>query len=122
MKRRRFWSSRLRPTRTMPASPPLPGGCSNAPGPARRAATPLPRPVPSRCGQARSKGGRTLHSRNGPEDGMSEPRIAPFDWADPFALDAQLSDEERLVRDTAEGYAQERLLPRVTNAYLDEHF
>ena len=53
---------------------------------------------------------------------MSEPRIAPFDWADPFALDAQLSDEERLVRDTAEAYAQERLLPRVTEAYLDENF
>ncbi|MDP8994753.1 MAG: acyl-CoA dehydrogenase [Pseudomonadota bacterium] len=46
----------------------------------------------------------------------------PFDWADPFALDAQLSDEERLVRDTAEGYAQEKLLPRVTQAFLDERF
>ncbi|MDB5719447.1 MAG: acyl-CoA dehydrogenase, partial [Alphaproteobacteria bacterium] len=53
---------------------------------------------------------------------MSEPRIAPFDWADPFALDAQLEDEERLVRDTAEGYAQDRLLPRVTAAYLEENF
>ncbi|MDB5671271.1 MAG: acyl-CoA dehydrogenase [Alphaproteobacteria bacterium] len=53
---------------------------------------------------------------------MSEPRIAPFDWADPFALDAQLGDEERLVRDTAEGYAQDRLLPRVTAAYLEENF
>jgi glutaryl-CoA dehydrogenase len=53
---------------------------------------------------------------------MVEVRIAAFDWADPFALDAQLSDEERLVRDTAEGYAQERLQPRVTSAYLDERF
>jgi glutaryl-CoA dehydrogenase len=53
---------------------------------------------------------------------MIEQNITAFDWADPFALDAQLSDEERLVRDTAEGYAQERLLPRVTDAYLDEHF
>ncbi|HLL59215.1 MAG TPA: acyl-CoA dehydrogenase, partial [Allosphingosinicella sp.] len=53
---------------------------------------------------------------------MKESRISAFDWADPFALDAQLSDEERLVRDTAEGYAQERLLPRVTKAYLDEDF
>ena len=46
----------------------------------------------------------------------------PFDWADPFDLDHQLTDEERLVRDTAEGYAQEKLLPRVTSAYLDERF
>jgi glutaryl-CoA dehydrogenase len=53
---------------------------------------------------------------------MSEATTLPFDWADPFALDAQLSDEERLVRDTAEGYAQERLLPSVTKAYLDEDF
>ncbi|HEY0114818.1 MAG TPA: acyl-CoA dehydrogenase family protein, partial [Allosphingosinicella sp.] len=53
---------------------------------------------------------------------MAEAKTLPFDWADPFALDAQLSDEERLVRDTAEGYAQERLLPRVTKAYLEEDF
>ncbi|MFV1918480.1 acyl-CoA dehydrogenase [Sphingomonas sp. MJ1 (PH-R8)] len=45
-----------------------------------------------------------------------------FDWADPFGLDAELTDEERLVRDTAQGYAQEKLLPRVTQAYLNEEF
>jgi glutaryl-CoA dehydrogenase len=53
---------------------------------------------------------------------MADPRPLPFDWADPFALDAQLSDEERLVRDTAAGYAQEKLQPRVTSAFLDERF
>ncbi|MDQ4086739.1 MAG: acyl-CoA dehydrogenase [Pseudomonadota bacterium] len=53
---------------------------------------------------------------------MANPKPLPFDWADPFALDAQLSDEERMVRDTAEGYAQEKLQPRVTNAYLEESF
>ena len=40
-----------------------------------------------------------------------------FDWQDPFALDAQLTDEERMVRDTARDYAQERLLPRVTESF-----
>ncbi|MCG7346771.1 acyl-CoA dehydrogenase [Sphingomonas sp. ACRSK] len=45
-----------------------------------------------------------------------------FDWADPFGLDAQLTDEERLVRDTAQAYAQDKLLPRVTQAYLNEDF
>ncbi len=45
-----------------------------------------------------------------------------FDWADPFGLDAQLTDEERMVRDAARDYAQGELLPRVTRAYLDEHF
>ena len=53
---------------------------------------------------------------------MAEPAIQPFDWADPFDLDHQLTDEERMVRDTAEGYAQESLQPRVTKAYLDEDF
>ncbi len=45
-----------------------------------------------------------------------------FDWQDPFALDAQLTDEERMVRDAAHAYAQERLLPRVSSAFLDERF
>ena len=53
---------------------------------------------------------------------MGEPAILPFDWADPFDLDSQLTDEEKLVRDTAEGYAQEKLQPRVTKAYMDEDF
>jgi glutaryl-CoA dehydrogenase len=53
---------------------------------------------------------------------MADPRPLPFDWADPFALDAQLSDEERMVRDTAEAYAREKLQPRVTSAYLEERF
>ena len=53
---------------------------------------------------------------------MGEPAILPFDWADPFGLDSQLTDEEKLVRDTAEAYAQEKLQPRVTEAYLEERF
>ncbi|MBA3525510.1 MAG: acyl-CoA dehydrogenase family protein, partial [Sphingomonas sp.] len=48
--------------------------------------------------------------------------MLPFDWADPFDLEGQLTDEEKLVRDTAEGYAQEKLQPRVTKAYMDESF
>src|SRR3954453_3587615 len=53
---------------------------------------------------------------------VAEPAILPFDWQDPFDLNHQLSDEERLVRDTAEGYAQQKLQPRVTSAYMDERF
>src|SRR6476661_8635390 len=51
-----------------------------------------------------------------------EPKLLPFDWSDPFGLDEQLTEDERLVRDTAEGYAQESLQPRVTEAYLSESF
>nr|WP_283938255.1 acyl-CoA dehydrogenase [Sphingomonas brevis] len=46
----------------------------------------------------------------------------PFDWADPFDLNHQLTDEERMVRDTAEAFAQDNLQPRVTEAYLNENF
>jgi glutaryl-CoA dehydrogenase len=50
------------------------------------------------------------------------PAILSFEWTDPFDLGHQLTDEERMVRDTAEAYAQEKLQPRVTEAYLNEHF
>jgi glutaryl-CoA dehydrogenase len=53
---------------------------------------------------------------------MAEAARGTFDWEDPFALDAQLSDEERIVRDTARGYAQDKLQPRVTEAFLEEEF
>ena len=43
-----------------------------------------------------------------------------FVWDDPFLLDEQLSEDERLIRDTARNYATEKLLPRVTEAYLQE--
>ncbi len=45
-----------------------------------------------------------------------------FDWLDPLSVDAQLSEEERMVRDTAREYCQERLLPRVTEANRHEIF
>ncbi len=44
----------------------------------------------------------------------------PFDWRDPFLLDEQLTEEERLVRDAARAFAQGRLAPRVTEDYLQE--
>jgi glutaryl-CoA dehydrogenase len=45
-----------------------------------------------------------------------------FDWADPLDLEGLLTEEERLVRDTARDYAQERLMPRVLEAYRNESF
>ncbi|MGM4913403.1 acyl-CoA dehydrogenase [Rhizobium sp. 768_B6_N1_8] len=43
-----------------------------------------------------------------------------FDWADPFRLVEQLTDEERMVQETAQAYAQERLGPRVLEAFRHE--
>ena len=47
--------------------------------------------------------------------------LAPFEWSDPFLLEDQLTDEERMIRDTAREYCQEKLMPRVQDAYLNEH-
>ena len=44
----------------------------------------------------------------------------PLNWEDPFELDSQLNDEQRMVRDSARQYAQERLLPRVKEAFRSE--
>ncbi|MBE9537616.1 MAG: acyl-CoA dehydrogenase [Proteobacteria bacterium] len=43
-----------------------------------------------------------------------------IDWQDPFLLEQQLTDEQRMVRDTAKQYAQDKLLPRVQNAFRKE--
>ncbi|MCO4198792.1 acyl-CoA dehydrogenase [Aeromonas hydrophila] len=45
-----------------------------------------------------------------------------FDWQDPFFLDGQLGEEERLIRDAARDYCQARLMPRVLEANRREQF
>ena len=49
------------------------------------------------------------------------PRL-PAAWDDLLLIDEQLTDEERMVRDTARDYAQEKLMPRVMSAYREERF
>ena len=48
------------------------------------------------------------------------PDLTAFDWQDPFRLDGQLSEDERMMRDSARAYAQEKLAPRVIAAYREE--
>lgn len=43
-----------------------------------------------------------------------------FAWEDPFLLDDQLEEDERMIRDTAASFAADKLAPRVTDAYLSE--
>jgi glutaryl-CoA dehydrogenase len=45
---------------------------------------------------------------------------AVFNWDDPLRFDEQLTEDERLIRDTARAYAQDKLAPRVIDAYMDE--
>jgi hypothetical protein len=46
--------------------------------------------------------------------------VATFHWDDPLLLDQQLTEEERMVRDAARAYAQDKLAPRVTEAFRHE--
>ena len=47
---------------------------------------------------------------------------ATFSWSDPLLLDAQLSDEERAIRDAAQAYCQDKLQPRILSANREERF
>ena len=48
------------------------------------------------------------------------PNLSSFNWEDPLLLDAQLEDDERMIRDSARAYAQEKLQPRVIEAFREE--
>ncbi|UWR04702.1 acyl-CoA dehydrogenase [Ruegeria conchae] len=48
------------------------------------------------------------------------PELGSFNWDDPFRLSDQLEEDERLIADSARAYAQEKLQPRVTQAFQNE--
>lgn len=52
--------------------------------------------------------------------GTSPARLSPFNWEDPFDLESQLTEEERMIRDAAHGFAQGELQPRVIEAFREE--
>jgi glutaryl-CoA dehydrogenase len=53
-----------------------------------------------------------------PQTSASKPPA--FQWDDPFLIETQLSEEERMIRDTARAYAQDKLAPRIVEAYAHE--
>ncbi len=54
---------------------------------------------------------------------MNAPDARPaFRWEDPLFCEEQLSDEERMVRDSAQAYCQDKLMPRVLTAHREERF
>jgi len=53
-------------------------------------------------------------------EAKSNPSLGSFSWEDPFLLEDQLQEDERMVRDSAKAFAEQTLLPRVTDAYLNE--
>ena len=46
--------------------------------------------------------------------------MVPFNWEDPFDLETQLTEDERMIRDAANGFAQSELQPRVIKAFAEE--
>ena len=63
----------------------------------------------------------TLHSAAQPKlKAKDAPDLGRFDWEDPFRLNDQLTEEERMLRDAARAHAQEKLQPRVVAAYREE--
>ena len=67
------------------------------------------------------QGNATLAPRSAGGSSAATPETR-FDWADPLLLDDALSEDERMVRDSARAYCQEKLLPRVIEANRHEHF
>ena len=58
---------------------------------------------------------------NASEAGGHTPRVwGKFNWEDPMALDSLLTEEERMVQETARQFAQEKLMPRIVKAYNEE--
>jgi len=60
---------------------------------------------------------------------LAQPSVAPvaakvekavFDWRDPLNLESQLTEDERLIRDSFRAYCQEKLMPRVMHANRHE--
>ncbi len=51
---------------------------------------------------------------------MSASKKAAFQWDDPFLIESQLTEDERMIRDAARDYAQDKLLPRAISAYAKE--
>ena len=48
------------------------------------------------------------------------PELGQFDWTDPFLIETQLDEDERMLRDAARAFADDKLAPRVQQAYRDE--
>ena len=51
---------------------------------------------------------------------QSAPALSSFNWEDPFLLENQLHDEEKMIKDSAHAFAQEKLVPRILKAFSEE--
>ncbi|MGB0914115.1 MAG: acyl-CoA dehydrogenase, partial [Phaeobacter italicus] len=59
-------------------------------------------------------------SQKPPLKAKDSPNLGQFTWDDPLRLDDQLTEDERMIAQSARSYAQEKLQPRVLDAYANE--
>ncbi|KAI9499609.1 glutaryl-CoA dehydrogenase [Zychaea mexicana] len=64
---------------------------------------------------------RTFSHSGGVRSALSNTYVK-YNWEDPLDLESQLTDEERIMRDTARNYCQDKLMPRAVNAFRHEKF
>src|SRR5471030_1416170 len=94
------------------------GGASATRAPGARACPPLEKRRPTSHSFARLRrraSGLRLH-----QDHVMSAQASDFQWEDPFHLESQLTEDERFIRDSAQAYSQEKLLPRIVDAYEKE--
>jgi glutaryl-CoA dehydrogenase len=48
--------------------------------------------------------------------------VAEFNWQDPLDLEAQLSEDERMIRESARAFCADKLFPRIQKAFREERF
>ena len=62
----------------------------------------------------------TVKAANEPVSQTQAPRLASFDWADPFRLADQISEDETMIYESAKAFAEDKLRPRIVEAYRTE--
>src|SRR5260221_980335 len=77
---------------------------------------------PSRVNNEMAQGAKTMTPQAAAAMPARSAEKPVFEWQDPLLLDAELSEEERMLRDSARDFLQEKLMPRVLEANRPEHF
>src|SRR3990167_7649076 len=66
--------------------------------------------------------GAAIMSAQTARKGASSAAIAEFNWEDPLDLESGLTQDERMIRDSARAFCQDKLAPRILKAFRDERF
>src|SRR5205823_2489616 len=91
----------------------------------RRALVVADRAADQSAGALKTTGHSKGHHMSVAIETIQKPTVArqdAFDWQDPLDLEGELTEDERMARDTARSYAQDKLFPRALKAFREESF